>query len=114
MDIKSLDNKRNAPTNAAAKVNGVVESKKPLKKAPKEDEVSTFLAKNSDDTEKAVESEDETSDHEEITEEQFLKEQNELHKAQLLRDSSEDSDESDSDRRLNGIVDLYQLKSTTH
>lgn len=105
LDLKSLDNKRVASTHSAAKVNGIVELKKPNKKASKEDELSKFLARNSDDTEKTVESEEEKSDAEEVTEEQFLKEQNEMLKEQLLQDSSEsdgDFNDSDSDRRING------------
>lgn len=105
LDLSSLDNKRVASTHSAVKVNGVGELKRPNKKVPKEDELSKFLARNSDDTEKTAESEEEKSDTEEITEEQFLKEQNEMLKEQLLQDSSEsdgDFNDSDSDHRING------------
>lgn len=110
LDLSSLDSKRIASTHAAAKVNGVVEPKKPVKKAPKEDEVGKFLA-NSDDTEKTAESEEEKSEQEEFTEEHFLKEQNALFKNQLLQDSSEsEADSDDSDRRANGEFHTHTVK----
>lgn len=106
-DLTSLTAKRAAPSNVAPstvapKVNGVVESKKPAKKVNKEDELDKFLA-NSDDTDKPIESDDEKSEREEITEEQFLKEQNEMLKEQLLQDSSESEMDSDSEQQVNGM-----------
>lgn len=99
LDFTSIASKRVASTSAAAKVNGIVKPKKPVKKTPKEDEVAKFL-ENSVDTEKLIETEEEKSEDENaspiVTEEQFLKEQNDILKEQLLEDSS-DSDMVDDD-----------------
>lgn len=110
-DLKSLTNKRTAPTAVAPKLNGVVEPKKPTKKAAKEDEMAKFLA-NSDDTDKPIESDDEKSDREEITEEQFLKEQNRMLKEQLLEDSDSELD-SDSERPINGMCETIVPQQST-
>lgn len=95
---------------ALARGHGIVDSKKTTKKAPKEDEVAKFLA-NSDDTEIPIESEDEKSEREEYTEEQYLQEQNEKYKQQLLEDSSESEpnyDDSDNDEvEMNGTLQLF-------
>lgn len=103
MDLTSIESRRIPSTHAAARVNGVVDPRKPVKKLPKEDPVGKFLA-NSNDTENAVESDTEKSEHEEyITEEQYIKEQNLMLKEQMLQDSSESEHSgSDSDRHLNG------------
>lgn len=110
LDFKSIENKRVASTNAEAKLNGIVQAaKKAFKKpAEKEDELAKFLEKNTDDT---MESEEENSEQPvqpkaKYTEEQYLKDQNEKLKEQLLQSSS-DSDDSmddsdDMDDRVNG------------
>lgn len=123
LDFKSIENRRTASTNAEAKnnadtkINGIVQqsAKKAIKKPEKEDELAKFLAKNSDDTEKTVESDEEKSERpeekEKYTEEQYLKEQNEKLKEQLLQSSSESEenmDDSDDDgedgARVNGNI----------
>ncbi|XP_031623434.1 transcriptional regulator ATRX-like isoform X3 [Contarinia nasturtii] len=103
LDFTSIENKRIASTNAAAKVNGIVVPKKlePKTKASKENAVENFLA-NSTDTDKPIESDDEKSEHEEYTDEHYLKEQNQMFKDQLLQDSSDSEMNSDSDQRVNG------------
>lgn len=116
LDYKSIENRRTASTNADAKINGTVQSaKKAIKKPEKEDELEQFLTKNSDDTEKTMESDEEKSElpeeKEKYTEEQYLKEQNEKLKEQLLQSSSEseenldDSDDiDDAEDRVNGKI----------
>lgn len=68
-----------------------------------------FLANSTIDTEKPIESDDDKSNHDEITEEQFLNEQNAMFKDDLLQDSSESEMNSDSDERLNGRFILSNL-----
>lgn len=110
MDLSTLEAKRITSTHAAAKVNGVVELKKPVKKASKSDELSKFLANSEEGTEPQAESDEEKSDREEFTEEQFLKERNLMLKEQLLQDSSDsEQNESDSDDRINGIIFITAL-----
>lgn len=77
------------------KTNGVVESKKSVKRPQKkQDEVEQFLEKSFENAEQSNESDGEAeSDKEEITEEQFLNEQNLMTKEQLLLDSSAESDD---------------------
>lgn len=105
MDFSSLGSKRIASTHAAAKVNGIVEPKKPepKKKPPKEDGLQKILNDSLEDGEKPAESEEEKSEQiEEYTEEHFLKEQNDQCKEQLLLTSDSEMG-SDDDRRINGI-----------
>lgn len=105
-DLTSLTSKRIASIQAATKVNGIVEPKKPPKKTSKEDEVSKFLANVSTERDKTAESEEERSEHEEYTEDHFLAEQNMMLKEQLLQDSSDSDANSDSDQ-LNGKIKIF-------
>lgn len=112
LDFKSIENKRATSTNASeAKLNGIVQSaKKSFKKQPKEDELAKFLEKNTDDTEKTAESDEENSEQPiqkpKYTEEQYLKDQNAKLKEQLLQSSSDSEDNMDDsddiDDRVNG------------
>lgn len=95
-------------------MNGMVDAKKPAKKAPKTDAVATFLQQNSDDVENSfIESEEEKSEREEFTEEQYLKEQNQMLKDQLLLSSSEsdDDDDSDMDGLTNGNLFTFDIRT---
>lgn len=101
-------------TGADTRINGIVQAaKKAFKKsiqAEKEDKLAKFLEKNTDDTEKTVESDEENSEQPQIkekyTEEQYLKEQNLKLKQQLLQSSSDSADNSDNsyndDDQVNG------------
>lgn len=118
MNFKSFGSRRIASSSSTAQVNGVVQPPKAaIKKPEKEDTVSKFLAKNTDDTEKAMASEGDTSESEEKekekdtkTEEQYLKEENLKLKAQFLQsssDSEETTDDSDDDG-VNGSVFIHK------
>lgn len=106
LDFSTLATKRIASTHSAAKVNGIVELKKPepKKKPPKEDGLEKILAESLD-TEKVGESEEEELDHEDDGEEHFLKKQNEQYKEQLLLTSESEMD-SDSER-VNGTLRFH-------
>lgn len=106
LDFSTLASKRITSTHSAAKVNGIVEPKKPepKKKPPKEDGLEKILAESLD-TEKMGESEEEESNHEEYGEEHFLKKQNEQYKEQLLLTSDSEMD-SDSEN-VNGMFQFH-------
>lgn len=106
LDFSSISNKRITSNHSAAKVNGVVELKKPepKKKPPKDDGLERILAESLD-TERAGESEEEKSNHEGDGEEKFLKQQNEQYKEQLLLTSDSEMD-SDSER-VNGMFQFH-------
>lgn len=106
LDFSSLGIKRKLPTNqsvATVKTNGHIESsKKIVKKQKKEDELAKILEGSIEDDPIESDADDyERSDAEDITEEQYLNEQNEMYKEHLLRDSSSESDiESDIEMDL--------------
>lgn len=109
LDFKSIESKRIASTAAAAKLNGIVEPKKPepKKKPPKEDGLEKILADSLDTEQMGGDSDEEKEDGEEYTEEHFLKEQNEQYKEQLLLTSDSELG-SESDERMNGNFFIFQ------
>lgn len=115
LDFSSLGIKRKLPTNrpldpdhGSTVSNHVTAAKKPAAKPTKEDELSKILASGFENSMDSSDEEKEESDAEDniITEEQYLKEQNDALKKEMLLDSSSESVASDEDyddlRRANG------------